>query len=144
MAKTKRPADLEIGDRFSYPGSFKVYEVQTEPKECAAFARLPGEMARFVFNVHDWADRDMMGIRLRADVVCTLHEALTPPPLARQLEAIASRGHFEHWGGTWKFWFEVEDGDGDGEPFEGEKIEEVILLAYTMQQAPPPHDPDQT
>lgn len=86
---TKVPHELEVGDYFSYPGSFKVYMVQTPPEidpifeeetMCTTCESTYIPRSRLVFEVTDGNDRDHMGIRLRSDVVCTLYRTSGPDP----------------------------------------------------------------
>ena len=86
--KTKTPHRLEIGECFSYPGSFKIYKVVTAPDIDPAFEgklRCPcctqeyAPFARIKFQVTDEGTQGQMGIRLRSDVICTIHESLDSP-----------------------------------------------------------------
>ncbi len=62
--------DLRKGYCFSYPGSFKVYEAQSD---AVPDDRIEGKV---VLPVTDHGLRDRMGTRLDADLVCTLHPRL--------------------------------------------------------------------
>ena len=59
--------DLLEGYCFSYPGSFKIYEAQSD---AVSDDRIEGKV---VLPVTDHGLRDHMGTRLDADLVCTLH-----------------------------------------------------------------------
>jgi len=78
----KTPHKLEVGECFSYPGSFKIYRVVTKPEIDPAFAgklRCPYctqeylPFARLIFEVTDEGTQGQIGIRLRSDVECTIH-----------------------------------------------------------------------
>ncbi len=85
MPETKYPNELEVGEYFSYPGLFKVYQVQSKPEIDPAFSSTrvmchfcnnPHQpIARYIFEVGDGTDRDLMGIRLRANIICTIHDS---------------------------------------------------------------------
>lgn len=86
--KTKLPHELEIGDCFSYVGSFKIYQVQTKPEidpefdgpiQCPCCKLTHHPFPRLIFEVTDGKLRDHMGIRLRSDMDCTIHESLGSP-----------------------------------------------------------------
>lgn len=59
---------LRKGDRFSYPGSFKIYEAQSD---AIPDKRIEGKV---VLSVTDHGLRDGMRTRLDAYLVCTIHE----------------------------------------------------------------------
>lgn len=59
---------LRKGDRFSYPGSFKIYEAQSDP---IPDKRIEGKV---VLSVTDHGLRDNMRTRLDAYLICTVHE----------------------------------------------------------------------
>ena len=83
--KIKPPHELQVGDFFSYVGLFKIYQVQTRPEldwefegaslHCTCCRREYTPKPRFKFTVTDGGVRDQMGIRLRCDTVCTIHES---------------------------------------------------------------------
>ena len=125
---TKTPDNLEIGDCFSYPGSFKIYQVQTKPEvdpafkdllRCTGCGQLYLPTYRLIFEVTDRKLNDHMGIRLRSDVVCTIHsleeliaQATASTPLVKQHETIVTLGHFENSEeGMWRFYFDSMDSE---------------------------------
>ena len=59
--------ELIKGNLFSYPGSFKIYEAQSD---AVPDDRIEGKV---VLPVTDHGLRDHMATRLDADLVCTLH-----------------------------------------------------------------------
>ena len=95
--RTKSPDQLEVGECFSYPGSFKIYKVVTKPEIDPAFNGkqkctncghdyLP--FCRLKFRVTDEGTQGELPIRLRSDVVCTIH---TDEELAQQVKESAIR-----------------------------------------------------
>lgn len=86
---TKFPYQLEVGECFSYPGSFKIYKVLTEPMvdpvfenkiQCPNCTQEYHPFTRLKFKVTDGSSlRNRMGIRLRSDVACTIHPSLDAP-----------------------------------------------------------------
>lgn len=143
--EVKYPHELEVGDCFSYPGSFKVYKVQTKPeveqrheaRRCEGCGQDRLDELKVRFLATDGALRDRMGIRLDAMTLCTIHESLPLPSLAKQLETIATLGHFEKWVGPipgWRFFFTDEMKPPIEGAHQGETIEETVRLAYQAYQ----------
>jgi len=82
MPKTKTPHELEIGECFSYIGSFKIYRVVTKPEvdhafdgplKCDSCGQDYLPFIRLKFEVTDEGTQGQIGIRLRSDVECTIH-----------------------------------------------------------------------
>ena len=125
------PIELKVGDFFSYPGSFKIYQVHTAPTDCS---QIPSRL-RFVVSSNGY--NKLLGIRLRADTQCELHDEFDVPIL-EQLACIAAKGHFENWDdGKFRFYFSSDavESDADGESFfhsgeESSSIETVIRRSY--------------
>lgn len=78
------PAGLKVGNYFSHRGSPKIYLVQTGPRACRDFdsgvichgCKHPIRHShRIVLEVSDGMSRDHMGMRLRAEAVCTIHDS---------------------------------------------------------------------
>lgn len=65
--------ELQIGDYFSYPGSFKVYKVMAHWKQC------PDMGDKIKLTVTDGGIRDGMKIRLPRMLTCRIHGSFNHP-----------------------------------------------------------------
>lgn len=65
--------ELQEGDRFSYPGSFKVYKVMSHWKQC------PDMDDRIILTVTDGGIREGMKVRLPGMLLCRLHGSFNHP-----------------------------------------------------------------
>jgi len=84
-SKYKFPNELEIGDRFSYAMSFKVYEVLTKLKidpefesnyTCCFCKQEARHQTRYIFDASSGTSSDSIGIRLRSDEKCFMENYL--------------------------------------------------------------------
>lgn len=66
--------ELQIGDYFSYPGSFKVYKVMAHWKQCHDMDD------RIILTVNDGGIRKGMRVRLPATLHCRIHGSFNHPP----------------------------------------------------------------
>lgn len=78
----KLPSQLEIGDFFSYTGSFKIYQVLTKPEvdkefesdyTCIFCHQDARHETRLIFDITD--GKRTMGIRLRSGEICSVHNS---------------------------------------------------------------------
>ena len=71
--KNLRAHELREGQYFSYIGSFKVYEIISQP--------IPCEEAKVIMHVHD-GNRSMK-CRLNREAVCKIHESFADTPIGK-------------------------------------------------------------
>ncbi len=133
------PLHLKVGECFSYPSSFKIYKVQTEPDICPMFVRRhnlpPGSFSRseasqcrIIFKVTDGGLRDEMSIRLNSETVCTLHDSFPLPSLIQQLKSLCNSGM--RWRDEKDFWHIRMSDPIPAISVKAKTLEEAIAIAY--------------
>lgn len=86
MTNNYKPAkDLNIGDYFSYPGSFKIYKAISNPEidpefhqavyHCNSCGQMAVHHDRVIFNATDGGLNQCIGIRLHSDTKCAIHKS---------------------------------------------------------------------